>query len=260
MAPIKLDEQLKEKLEQRTLQPSSKAWSQLADRLDKEDQSKNKIAFWWFGIAASIALIIAVSLPFFNSNAEKAQPIIVDTNNTIDKGIEKEEVIGGFKTQEEPIAEDDKHLELVTNKNPATSKERMQQEQKEILKSTIVDESVTMVDELENSSKELKINKAPISKLKTFEDIKIQDVVAEIQKMKDTPSGVTDREIDSLLKVVHKEILTQRIYNDATKTVDADALLQDVEADLEQSFRTKVFEALKTNYNKVKTAVAERNN
>ena len=45
-----------------------------------------------------------------------------------------------------------------------------------------------------------------------------------------------------------------------TRTVDANALLQDVEEDLQQSFRSKVFEALQSGYESVITAVAERNN
>ena len=41
--------------------------------------------------------------------------------------------------------------------------------------------------------------------------------------------------------------------------VDAEALLENVEAELDQSFRNKVFEAIKSSYNSVKTAVAQRN-
>jgi len=41
--------------------------------------------------------------------------------------------------------------------------------------------------------------------------------------------------------------------------VDANALLQDVEAELQDSFRTRVFETLKSTFKTVKTAVADRN-
>ena len=49
------------------------------------------------------------------------------------------------------------------------------------------------------------------------------------------------------------------MYNEKTGVVDARLLLENVEADLEKSFRDKVFEALKSNFNFVKTAVAQRN-
>ena len=62
------------------------------------------------------------------------------------------------------------------------------------------------------------------------------------------------------MKDAEKAIFKEKIKNTNTQTFDADALLQDVEADLQQSFRAKVFEALKSSYETVKTAVAERNN
>ncbi len=44
------------------------------------------------------------------------------------------------------------------------------------------------------------------------------------------------------------------------KKVDATALLNVVESELETSFRDKVFDALGDSFEKVRTAVAERNN
>jgi len=78
--------------------------------------------------------------------------------------------------------------------------------------------------------------------------------------MKAKNIDVTDADIDVLLKEAQKEIIRNRIYNKTTSVVDANALFQDVEAELNQSsFRNKVFEALKSSYNSVKTAVAHRN-
>jgi hypothetical protein len=86
------------------------------------------------------------------------------------------------------------------------------------------------------------------------------EVVAEIKQLQTNESSVSDEEIDSLLKQAQREILKQQIYDETTRTVNADNLLQDVEMELEQSFRDKVFEALKSSYSSVKTAVAERRN
>jgi len=71
---------------------------------------------------------------------------------------------------------------------------------------------------------------------------------------------VSDAEINTLLDQAQKEISLHRLYNETTKKVDANALLEDVEADLEQSFRNRAFKAIKSGYKYVKTAVAERNN
>ena len=45
MAPIKFEENIKDKLEKRTLTPSSESWSKLSERLDAEDNSsKNQFS------------------------------------------------------------------------------------------------------------------------------------------------------------------------------------------------------------------------
>ncbi len=260
MAPIKFEEQLKDKLEQRKLQPSEQAWSKLANRLDNQEKKENR-SLWWLGIAASIIIILAVSIPYFNNDSENTQPIIVDvdTKKETPKENSNQEVTNEVVQE---VVNEIKEDAIVETKKPVVNKEDnlIIKEPKAVVKNAVVKSEeafVNIAKPIEAIKKEVV---EPVEELKTFEEVKILDVVAEIQKMQQEPSGVTDREIDSLLKVAHKEILTQRIYNETSKTVDADALLQDVEADLEQSFRSKVFEALKTNYSKVKTAVAERNN
>ena len=94
----------------------------------------------------------------------------------------------------------------------------------------------------------------------SFEEQQIKDVVAKVEAMKNNNESVSEDDIDALLMQAQKEIRLNNLINETTGVVDANALLQDVEADLDQSFRSKVFEALKSSYNSVKTAVAQRNN
>ena len=107
---------------------------------------------------------------------------------------------------------------------------------------------------------DIKMNTIEAEIKPTFEDLKLQEIVAQVQALKKTNKTVSDAEINALLDQAQKEIMLNKLYNEATKTVDADALLQDVEADLEQSFRERAFKAIKSGYEYVKTAVAERNN
>src|SRR5690606_38633788 len=79
--------------------------------------------------------------------------------------------------------------------------------------------------------------------------------LAQKDNQERTKNTVTD--IDSLLKKAQQN-LAKNTHN-KNKTIDAQALLQDVEEDIEASFRDKVFETLITGYKKVKTAVVERN-
>ena len=52
-----------------------------------------------------------------------------------------------------------------------------------------------------------------------FEQSKLEEVVAEIQKINTENQGVTEAEIDLLLKQAERELLTDRIYNENSKTV-----------------------------------------
>lgn len=263
MAPIKFEENIKEKLEKRTLTPSSDAWSSLTNRLDKyEERRSRKPIFWWFGIAASIALIIFISSEVLKDidQIHDSKPILVkeDLKTKQKKGEHKEDILlpqideTVVKTQ---IA--NQSTEELSNENEAVL-------MKKVLKKTLkgnkglVDRTMQRDSEsLDKSSKKL-LN---LPSLKTIQDIEVAKVVEEINKIKaGNNNSVTDREIDSLLKIANKELLNERVFKNATNVVDADALLRDIEDDLGESFRSKVYEALKGGYNKVKTAVAERNN
>lgn len=95
---------------------------------------------------------------------------------------------------------------------------------------------------------------------KSVEAQKVDEVVAQIIALKKQNNTVSYDEIDALLNQAQKEIQQNKIYTKNSQTIDATALLQDVEDDLNRSFRKKVFDALKINYTNVKTAVAQRNN
>ena len=86
---------------------------------------------------------------------------------------------------------------------------------------------------------------------------KVDEVVASVKKLQENKTEVTANDVEALLNNARREIQTQRILN-STK-VDATALLLDVEWDLDKSFRDKVFDALGEGFNKVRTAVTERN-
>jgi hypothetical protein len=84
-------------------------------------------------------------------------------------------------------------------------------------------------------------------------------VAAEIKNLETKAGMASDEEIERLLKQAEKDITKQRLQKGNTMTVSAQSLLQDVEADLDHSFRSKVFDALISSYKTVRTAVAERN-
>lgn len=265
MAPIKFEDKLKDKLENRSLQPSQDVWNTLADRLDKEDNKYNTKRFWWLGIAASLIGVFLITTQFYKTmEAKKDLPIVVDSQSEIPQDsklitepVNDDEIIIASDTEE-----DKKHLETVNatevativnnpkaeNQNQAHKEHSLKQPQQ--LKNTVASSASLELERKEN---------LPV-KTVSQEDLKIIEVVDVIKQLQANESSVSEKEIDSLLKQAQRDILKQRIFDETTRTVSADALLQDVEVELEQSFRDKVFEALKSSYNSVKTAVAERRN
>jgi hypothetical protein len=269
MAPIKLEETIKNKLEKRTLEPSNDAWAQLAKQLDAEDKKKSRSLFFYVAIAASIVGVLFVTTLFFKSSEEQTvMPTVVET---IDQSQEQQDHVSNSNPLESVVAVSSsdsvqketttneivpqEHPSMVNEQNVATISE-----EKTIDKasSNNIIETKTAIVAVKTSIE--KQNNVTLLNELTFEEAKAIEVVAQIKNIEIEKGSVTDAEIEALLKQAEKEILKQRIYNETTRTVDANALLQDVEDDLDRSFRTRVFETLKSSYKTVKTAVAERNN
>ncbi len=254
MAPIKFEENIKDKLEKRELQPSADAWIKLSKRIGNQEKKRQKKSIWWLGLAASIVGIFLVATQFFNTDSvENITPEIVITPKVIKQEESNQVAIENIEIIEEALNVNDSNKELEVNQI--------------IKKSTITESDLNknvVVVVLENSvSKEKQEKTEPINIIQenlTFEAQKIQDVVAQVQALKENNTIVTDEDINALLEQAQKEIRLQQLYDKNTGVVDANLLLQDVEADLDQSFRNKVFEAIKASYGTVKTAVAQRNN
>ncbi|NRD21666.1 hypothetical protein HNV10_00330 [Winogradskyella litoriviva] len=260
MAPIKFEENIKDKLERRTLSPSSNAWSKLSDRLDEDEKKSKKPLYWWISIAAGLILMMAISIQFFNNNnSEEILPQIVEEE------VKKEEL----KTEKaEPIK---KALELVTQEN-IVEEEKIAVSNNEAPKildyKKVINDKTKKNIKLANKDNVKEPNTQPnnnnqsnIEQQNIIEKTLIKEALAVAkQGLKDEQSGVSEREIDSLLKLASKELFKENLQKETYKLTDAEALLNSVEEEMGQSFRTKVFEALKDSYKTVKTAVVDRNN
>ena len=262
MAPIKFEEQLKDKLENRTLSPSADGWSKLSERLDTDEKKSKNPLFWWLSIAAGLIIMMAISIQFFNKGeATEVIPEIVEgklkeeqleikeSNLNDSKSIDWANEIDSIEAEKEslpvitePQIIDDKK---VTHKKPKTESQFV------VNTGSIIKNNVPK--NLEENKKELSviINEPIMGTV-------LADALKVFKSQEDT--SVTDREIDSLLKLASKELFKDELQKETSKIVDANALLLSVEEDMGQSFRSKVFDALKGSYETVKTAVAERNN
>ena len=257
MAPIKFEENIKDKLEKRTLSPSAEGWSKLSNRLDTDQKKSKNPIFWWLSIAAGLIIMIAVSAHFFKSNIEK--------DNSPQMVNEKPEIING--ENDTPQLNDNKTIELADVDDsgeekkenlPISKKPQIIEYSKEIQKQHKNKEQLAKNDS--NDLKKLGNNKNEENKEITGNSIMKEAIAEAMNDIKSENATVSDREIDSLLKIASKELFKEQLQKESAKTVDANALLMSVEDEMGQSFRSKVFEALKESYETVRTAVADRNN
>ena len=84
-------------------------------------------------------------------------------------------------------------------------------------------------------------------------------MLAAVLHLENESIQVTDAEVDSLLRVAQFDILKEKVFQDNGK-VDAMALLIEVEDEIDQSFRDRIFKKLKDGLFKARTAIANRNN
>lgn len=268
MAPIKFEDNIREKLEERKIQPSTEAWKKLNAQLVVGGEKKtNKVV--WYAVAASFVGILIVAGVFFSgtSNSFENQKELVETNN-----LEKEST----KQKDEFISETPNSKEI--NFNDVTSEEiptlEQEKEKTKSIESTVQrqEERVVAVRITETESIEIAkvsnemIKKEPQQsdehKIISTEDIildkKVDKLVAQIEQLQKENTKITTEEIDALLTNAQREIQTQRVLN--SKKVDPAALLGDVEWELDKSFRDKVYDALSDGLVFIKTAVVERNN
>jgi hypothetical protein len=93
MKTNKLDNNIKQKLKNRTFDPSASAWERLSAQLDDQPRQKRKGWFFYIGAAASALLLVSIGIQLFSDFEDEIEinGVIVNAKidtNTIDKKIE----------------------------------------------------------------------------------------------------------------------------------------------------------------------------
>ena len=259
MAPLKFEEKMKDKLEQRAIQPSSDSWERLTAQLDSiKKQKKESKNIQWYGIAAIFSGVLILTSILINQNpvSEQNNTQFVDNSNEVIKK-ENIEVVENRDAQQKNIEKN--NSKIVEEKSIPDKIETppLIKEKEKIKKKNIPSkEHDTDLAENEKKTNTIKSKILPVDYL-IIED-KVAGVVAQIQELQKNNAQVTDDEINALLLENQREISIPKILK--SSTVSASNLLQDVEAELDETFKQRVFEALKIGFQKVKTAVVERDN
>ena len=106
MAQHKIDNQLKEKLNAREIQPSAPAWDRLDAMLTVSEEKKSKKGYGWFFVAASTMLFFGLGFFIFSSsettkgndsipvvNSVKEEMDSTETNKINQISVEKEQPV-----------------------------------------------------------------------------------------------------------------------------------------------------------------------
>ena len=221
MAPNKIDQQFKHQLETRQLQPSNQAWEKLSAQLESHQKNKKREFLQWLSVAALLIVALSVGGAFMFKKLQPADmPVIVDRpNHNVEPS---KEIITNTPVE---------NIDAVsaTTFNEKNTTEHLSSEEKQPV--TTKDETIQIAENKETS----------IEFLQSFEDQKVDEVMASITEIQNKNNEVTEQEIELLLKEAQRDILMNKIYNEQTKKVNASALLAQVEGELNQSFRDKVF-------------------
>ena len=281
MAPIKFEENIREKLQERELQPSKEAWIKLSDTLEKEPQKKKNRRLLMAVAAGFVGVLLVVSFLLDSKNNTNIDQIVVEDNITP----QVEEKITIDSNNEESIVENTTgsmaEVETKREENFSENENIRKNNSTEIVvntrndMNTLIEKDGTYHEEIQtpvedevihysvafNTKDEKTVEEEPVkTENDLFIDNKVKEVITAIEQIKKDKNMITADDIDALLNKAQRDISDNRILNSNDRKVDATALLIDVENELERSFRDRVFEALGNGFNKIRTAVVERNN
>lgn len=251
MAPIKFEDHIREQLQERELTPSKEAWSKLEKQLHAE-ASKGKSGFNWYAIAAMFIGVLLLVTFLFNSNIStisNPEIVIEEPENNLPVQSNTHEVI----TYEEIENEETNKVETTTlakENIPAIEKVKKNSTTPKVQESKIQEDAIVFEHVLESNETSNTNN--------VIEDDRVAQVVAQVESLQINNQIVTEEDIDALLVKAQQELTLKDQAKH--KRVDAAALLEVVEIEIETTIRDKVYEALGDGYQKVRTAVVSRKN
>ena len=234
MEPNNFEKDFREKLNQREIEPSNKAWDRLDAMLSVADEKKpKKKSKKWFYIAASVVGFLLVGTYFFN---QKENTIEAPKNSVVVKDSEKDSVekpvlnnINSSKT-EIAVSENDSKENLnqpANNSNQKTNK-ISKNESNQIAESSII---------IKNNQEKQSTNNPTL--------------IAETSKQEN---------VDQLLETAETTILAENAVKSKSKIkINSNDLLDQVDGELELSFREKMIAKINKSYHTVKVAVENRN-
>lgn len=228
MQSNKFDNQIREKLNARTIEPNAKSWDRLDAMLSVQEEKKPRKGFLWLYIAASFFVFFGLGVFLFNSDKNieinTQNPVLVAVDKTIDS-VEKSKA-------EEILIESQQPVVVQNEINPSKSVNSIKE------KTTIFNKS-NSVQENDNKANPT-YNLQPTTS-SAYKYISPENLLAEVQNEKKNLSSESN------------------VSKKPSVKIDANALLSKVEKELDESYRETTLDKLNKNFNAVKSAIVNRN-
>ncbi len=226
----KIENQIKEKLNDRTIQPSATSWDQLdamlhsSEKEKEEEKEKAKPNYNWFAVAASIVVLIGLGILYTtkpNSSAPTEASIpVASVLNPKNDSVTTPSVKTIIVTKQSPT---------VVQNNVATTTKLLKE---------------TQTQELETNQKivaQETVTNSPTTNPITYKYISPEALLNEIQSGPEALSSERNTFPKNKIKI------------------NATALLSSVEKELDSVYRETTLDKLNRNFNKIKTVIANRN-
>ena len=225
MEPNKIDNQIREKLNAREIQPSAQAWDRLDAMLAVSEEKKPKKGYGWFFVAASTILFFGLGFFLFNSNETKeinnSNPIVTTINEVMDST--EANKINQISVEKE------QHVLVQNEENYSkTQKNKKSKETNELIKpENDLEEKITPNSQLQTPN--------------SYKYVSPENLLAEVQTGE---------------KVITSD---KKISPKAKMKVDANSLLTNVEKELDENHRETTLDKLNRKFKDAKSALANRN-
>jgi len=254
MGHNKLENQIKEKLDAREIQPSAQAWDRLDAMLTIAEEKKTKRSFGWLYIAAGILVLLSLGLFLFNPKSTE-----INTHN---------EVVGTETVKDSTLKNDlqlqaplnNKEAVAVSSDNRPASINNHQSNNNQSV--SINNQKTANNAQGQNNQQPFKqnplINRSKDIEYQISSDVALKDLpkVEEKRAIALPRNSLSDEQLLAGLDKAAKETANKQ----AGINIDAKSLLSQVDGELEQTFREKVISRVRKNYKEVKVALANRNN
>ena len=225
MEPNKIDTQIKDKLNNRTITPSASSWDRLEAMLNSTENEKAKRNYNWLAIAAAVVVFLGLGIFYTTTPTSNPQndnsSSIVAVNESKNISAAPSPTIAGEK--QSPVL-------VQTNSNKINVKTNITEEKR---------------------SQELE----PIQKI-VAQEIATNPKASPPTNYKYISPEALLNEIETGQKAITNNIKT--VSKNKIK-INAGSLLTGIEKELDSVYRETTLDKLNKNFNKIKTVIANRN-